>query len=842
MKVLTVALVIGLLASFSASAAEPYGHNPALNPVKLKDAPKHEPFALIENGKLNFALAFDYAAESDKDLAKQRHSIRQAVQVLQEAIKKCANLDAPVIDANDEAACAKYKYLVLVGKSVLTDKLGINPLELPSQGFEVRTFPGGVAIVGNDGSIRPDGYDKLDRLVVQNGTCNGMHDFVERFFGARFYFPGPGVIWPKTETLTMQPVNYTDAPVFANRNYHTFRVKKSMDFGGTRKFDGDQEEQWPSSWSDYEEDWQKFAARWRLAYGSPFVVNHAPQPHSWLAAHPDKKDTIFYRDPSGALYYEPREHVGNYYDVSNLELADIYVGDCKRFYDTGWNEPWSNSGQVPNSKYVFFGQCDSFINNMSTPTIRELGLIPESRRGMRNGELSDVHSRFFIALAERIQKELPGKRLAILAYQNYNMPPVNPKYRKFPDIIDVHICPNDLPRNILNPERAAFWKEQLDDWREVLGGRPVSALWLYQPYTFPWGKAMVARHIGDIPKKFGESLGREALFFDLGELEWCYYPAYYACYRSMWNPDFNVQAAMEESWPLLYGKAAPFLKEFDDLLVDRWLKVFVKEGHLKSDLYQKAYPLTVLDKLEELLKKAEAALEPGSPEMLRFKLYSYPWPEAIKRMRGSVLFEKPIYKVKRLAAGETVNIDGKLDEKIWQSAEIIPLQDPFGSGEKRTGYTGRMVWNDEGMFLSFEMKGKPLADPAIGTFKNDNVEIFISPGTDLNNFFQFVVNAADATWTGSRTLKPVPTPYNGNWKCPGLRHAVDCREDGWSFELFVPFAGIEEKTPAPYSNWFLNVVGNKLSEPKEYSAYSLTQGNNHNVELFGYLHFLGMGD
>jgi len=58
-----------------------------------------------------------------------------------------------------------------------------------------------------------------------------------------------------------------------------------------------------------------------------------------------------------------------------------------------------------------------------------------------------------------------------------------------------------------------------------------------------------------------------------------------------------------------------------------------------------------LDKLEELLKKAEAALEPGSPEMLRFKLYSYPWPEAIKRMRGSIVFKKPMYKVKRLEIG-----------------------------------------------------------------------------------------------------------------------------------------------------------------------------------------------
>jgi len=842
MKPFAVALLAWTITLVAASAEEPYGANRALNPVTFHNAPQHEPLKLIEKGKLNFAIAFDHSAETDKKLHTRRRSVRNAAKALQEAIKKCTDLDAPVIDANAEEQAKAYRYLILVGKSPLTDKLGMKPLALPPDGFEVRTFPGGVAIAGHDGSLRPEGYHKLDSSLLQhNGTCHGVHDFIERFLGVRFYFPGPGVVWPKVTDLTLRPVRYTDAPVFHNRMYYTFNTKRKMDFGDTRKVgDAKKDEQWPAAWADYPEDWREFRPRWRLGYGSPFSVSHCPPPEKWLAAHPDKKEMMFYRDPSGAQYYEEREHLGNYYDVSNLALADLYVADCKRFYETGWDDPWQG-WRPPNSKYIFFGQCDTFVSNMSTPTIRKLGLIPESRRGSRDGELSDVYARFHIALGEKIKQELPGKRLGIMPYQNYALPPVNPKYRTFPDNVDLQVCIGDFCKYIKNPEKIAFWRDRLTDWYEVLGQRPVGALWLYNTYRFPWGKAVISRHIGDIPRMMGKYLGRGCLFFDGGMLEWYHYPAWYCAYRAMWNPDFDVEAALHEHWPLLYGKAAPYLEEFDKILVDRWIKVFALKG-ITTDVYKEALPLPLLDKLEDLLKKAEAALEPGSVEMLRFKLYAAPWPEAIKRMRGSILFKKPIYKVKRMEQGESVTVDGKVDEPVWQRATVVPLQDPYGSGQKRDAFTGRMVWNDTGLYVSFAMAGKPLADANRGPFKNDNVEMFFAPGTELNNYFQFMVNAAGAVWTGMRTLKPVPTPYDSHWKCSGFRHAVDVRDDGWSFEMFVPFDALEQKPPGPYANWFLNIVGNKLSKPAEYSAFSLTQGNNHNVELFGYLHFLGRGD
>ena len=60
--------------------------NAALNPVKFAAVPKHAPLKLVQDGKLNFVIARDMQAE--KKSAKQRQSIRFAVEALCEAFER----------------------------------------------------------------------------------------------------------------------------------------------------------------------------------------------------------------------------------------------------------------------------------------------------------------------------------------------------------------------------------------------------------------------------------------------------------------------------------------------------------------------------------------------------------------------------------------------------------------------------------------------------------------------------------------------------------------------------------------------------------------------------------
>ena len=64
MKKTLLFLACALAALAAAAAPEPYA-NPALNPVKFKETPKHAGIPLIKDGKLNFVIVRDGKAEKD---------------------------------------------------------------------------------------------------------------------------------------------------------------------------------------------------------------------------------------------------------------------------------------------------------------------------------------------------------------------------------------------------------------------------------------------------------------------------------------------------------------------------------------------------------------------------------------------------------------------------------------------------------------------------------------------------------------------------------------------------------------------------------------------------------
>lgn len=86
------------------------------------------------------------------------------------------------------------KLKFLVGESELTRRLGLTSEGQESEGYVLSTFDEGVAIVGNDSSLIPDFYREPGRLWSRGprkGTLFGVYGFLVRFFGCRFYYPGP---------------------------------------------------------------------------------------------------------------------------------------------------------------------------------------------------------------------------------------------------------------------------------------------------------------------------------------------------------------------------------------------------------------------------------------------------------------------------------------------------------------------------------------------------------------------------------------------------------------------------------------------------------------------------
>ena len=839
MKKITYVLSALLCLRAYCGASEPYADR-ALNPVKFETPPKHADIPLVRDGRLNFVIVRAARAEAG-GMNRKWKSVTLAAQALQDAFERVTGRKPEVVDAGS-AAAAKAAYVIALGKSSLTDKLGLKPLKLPQEAFLVRSFGRGVVIAGHDGSLVPGTYNKMDwnRYRI-NGTLNGTYDFIERVLGVRYYYPGIGIFAPRLTNLTLKPVAYTDEPYFHNRYNWAYNrdFRKGMPWQGVK----------PENFFDQ---------AWRLAMSTRFNdVCHTPDPHFLLAAFPDKKDVIFFTDKKGYCYYNPATHIGNLMDIGNPQLAQLLVRAFKKFYATDgkWNAAWSRKGRTwypPNSEYVLFGQADTYVSDLIDENNKRL--FPPSRRNSPAGMLSDLYVNFYCLIGRELKRELPGKRLGVLAYHNYTLPPVF--CRDIPDNIDFQVCSG---RIVLSKSETAQkqWREIFWGWNAVLGGRRVSA-WTYGAQETAFTQAIQGRYMRNYINCIKPWLSRNGLFFDASGLRWNYYYSYYSVYRTLWNPDFDVDAALDEHWEKLYGKeAGAALKVFYQLLVERWEKIYiaavdklpveVPNPAITPDLLYRAYDIPTLDRLETYLKKAFAATRTGSIERQRVEFFAAPWKKDFNGARAYCSQVIPVYEVKQLSRKDRIVIDGKLDEKIWKRAPLIPMRDAKGRGGKLpSSPRGKLLWDKNGIYLGFTCSGRPVANKGDIWFGSDNIEFFLSPGNQKEAYYQFAVSPGNDWSDAYKVEKPMEAGLDAKWDCPGVKRAVTATPDSWTVEIFVPFRGLH-KHPAPraYSTWFGNIVNNKLGadeKPVEYSAFSMTMGNNHNSALWGKFKFMGKGD
>ncbi len=836
-KRLVVMAVVFL--GMQAFSQNPY-QKASLNPVTFSEPEKHAPLQFIKEGKLNFVLVRDMQAEKEIKQPAWR-SLELSGKALQDAFELVYGLRPEIVDAASERA--RQAPLVLAfGASVLTEELALQPLALPKEGFLLRSFSRGLVVAGHDGSLIPGSYDKFDWSRYRlNGTLNGVYDFIERFLGVRYYYPGIGVVAPKADSLSIEPVCYTDSPRFRNRYNWAFLQQFRSGL----------------PWKGVKNDAASFDKVWRLAMSTRFNdVCHTPDPSMLAKAYPDLIPELFYRDRNGHQYYNPATHIGNLLDITSPKLTEVLVEAAKRFYESGgaWRAPWHDGKKgwyPPNSEYLLFGQADTFALMENE---QNKHLFPEERRNSRSGALSDLYANFYIELANRLKEELPGIKLGALAYHQYTLPPL--VRRDFPDNVRVQVC---MGRIVMAKSASARkqWLETYKGWNEVLK-HPVSC-WLYGAQGTAFTKAIQGPYIQDFLQLLDPYLWEDGMMYDASGLQWNFYYSYYPLYRCLWNPSFNVQAALHEHWELLYGaEAGELLSKFYQLLVDRWEKVYIPavdqdaSGRANSnttpDLLYKAYDLSTVEQLEKLLQAALAATEPNSIERQRVEFFAQPWAKDFTAARAYCTLVIPSYEVKQLPPGKNIVVDGRASEEEWKLAERIEMQDARGGGQTLNWPPeARLLWNQKGIYLLYSLPDKPSINPGDIFFASDHIEFFLSPGTDKETYCQFAISAGADLFDAFRRLKPIETSLDKNWSCPGLELAVAHDEKSWSLEVFIPFSGLQIEPPKPYQVWFGNLISTKQpvkdrQQAGEYSAYSLTMGNNHNFDLFGKFKFIGQGD
>ena len=113
---------------------------------------------------------------------------------------------------------------VFVGVCEASEKQGLNVAKLTRDGFYIRTIGKDIYILGKD-----DPKKRTDIVAKSGGawdheyeraTLLGAYDFLERFCGVRFYFPGElGTIVPQKKTLSIPEINIVEKPDMRRRFY-----------------------------------------------------------------------------------------------------------------------------------------------------------------------------------------------------------------------------------------------------------------------------------------------------------------------------------------------------------------------------------------------------------------------------------------------------------------------------------------------------------------------------------------------------------------------------------------------------------------------------------------------
>jgi len=215
----------------------------------------------------------------------------------------------------------------------------------------------------------------------------------------------------------------------------------------------------------------------------------------------------------------------------------------------------------------------------------------------------------------------------------------------------------------------------------------------------------------------------------------------------------------------------------------------------------------------------------------------------------------------RLAEGESITIDGRLDESAWSHAgDTGPFVD-VGSGRENpmlpTQGRARLLWDDRFAYIAFEAKdakvrgGFPADAKDPHLWERDTVEIMADPDGDGDNkdYYEIQVNPQNLVFDTQYDDYNRPNgggrgPFGHEEWSAGLSSAVIVHgtldddsdvDQGYTVEVKIPWASFTKartNPPAPGSSWRMNFYVMQNNGGVAWSPI-LGMGNFHRASRFG---------
>ena len=485
---------------------------------------------------------------------KPLKSVLYAAEELQTHVEKATGVKLPVIKESEVKE--PEGSLVLVGPTLMTKEMGIDPESLPPEGYLVRATDFRLVLVGRDKDLAVQDLNRV-RIVddplhqlVQVGTLWAVYAFLDLELGVKWLWPGElGTVVPKRDMLRVDRSIHVSNPRLVKR--HLRWPLKSKPYQQNLLKQGVSQERI----DQMNREWWIWYRRQMM--GSRYVVSAGHAFTHWWDRYQKEHPEWFAMRPDGGRYIlSDAEKKYVKLCVSNPEVIDtIYKNGLEGLKKGPFQLCFSAS---PNDShgYCMCPNCKAMDNPKGraatyTYKLKDGREVQEKWVGM-----STRYAKVWNQLADRLARDLPERYLGVYAYAAYSSPPR-----------DVRLRPNIL----LGYVGFGTYVGQLDhtwsrkNWMKwaALGCRQFlrpNSLY-FSGHAFPFN---YARYIGE-DTKYCAQRGMLGTDFDacMGHFG-SQGINYYVLVRIIADPTRDVECLISEYCSSGFGKAAPAIRAYFD--------------------------------------------------------------------------------------------------------------------------------------------------------------------------------------------------------------------------------------------------------------------------------------
>lgn len=438
--------------------------------------------------------SFQIVLPDQYDNAGTEAHLQTAAKCLQKEFQAASGVLLPI---RKESSMEPDRPAIFIGNTAMTRKAGYDPASFQDFSYVIAVKNGNIFLAGNDRhglhSKKKEGYS---RYIL--GSVKAIVVFMEDYLHTRFVMPGDiGISTPEQKTLEL-PSNLER------------RGNPLLNFAAGRG---------QSLMYDYSNN--NYGRGSYAVYGG----------HSYYTAVPAGKYGKSHPEYF-ALLGGKRVSSGNHLCISNPEVQDLIYAEMLKRLDAG-------------AETVELAQTDGY-----KPC--------ECERCKAYGNTDSPGEKIWIlhrALAERLLKERPGKKVLIICYPPNAEPPES--FREFPDNVMIELC--------------HYSEEEFQKWSRIKVPQGFTV------YIYNWGyyslPGITPKHTPEFAEKqvrrFAANGVRGIYRCGFGELMGLEGPVYYVYGKLLDNPQQSAAQLTDDYFHAAFGEASAPMRTFFNTLHSR---------------------------------------------------------------------------------------------------------------------------------------------------------------------------------------------------------------------------------------------------------------------------------